>query len=195
MARDAELKALQTQINPHFLFNALHTTAFFVRMDPAKAKEVIIDLSTYLRYNLENASKVVSLDMELTQVKAYVNIEKARFGDKISVEYDVEEGLENIKIPSLTIQPLVENSIKHGLLRQRGGGHVYITAKKKDKGCIVTIEDDGIGIDPKIIEELDGRMEKSIGLKNVHNRIKLMYGKGLVIESLEKGTRISFYIE
>ena len=103
--------------------------------------------------------------------------------------------MENIKIPSLTIQPLVENSIKHGLLRQRGGGHVYITAKKKDKGCIVTIEDDGIGIDPKIIEELDGRMEKSIGLKNVHNRIKLMYGKGLVIESLEKGTRISFYIE
>ena len=195
MARDAELKALQTQINPHFLFNALHTTAFFVRMDPAKAKEVIIDLSTYLRYNLENASKVVSLDMEFTQVKAYVNIEKARFGDKISVEYDVEDGLENIKIPSLTIQPLVENSIKHGLLKQRGGGHVHITAKKKDKGCIVTIEDDGVGIDPKIIEELDERMEKSIGLKNVHNRIKLMYGKGLVIECLKKGTKISFYIE
>ena len=195
MARDAELKALQTQINPHFLFNALHTTASFVRMDPAKAKEVIIDLSTYLRYNLENASKVVSLDMEFTQVKAYVNIEKARFGDKISVEYDVEDGLENIKIPSLTIQPLVENSIKHGLLKQRGGGHVHITAKKKDKGCIVTIEDDGVGIDPKIIEELDERMEKSIGLKNVHNRIKLMYGKGLVIECLKKGTKISFYIE
>ncbi len=76
MARDAELKALQTQINPHFLFNALHTTAFFCTNGSCKSKEVIIDLSTYLRYNLENASKVVSLDMEFTQVKAYVNIEK-----------------------------------------------------------------------------------------------------------------------
>lgn len=195
MAKEAELKALQTQINPHFLFNALHTTSFFVRKDPNKAREIIIDLSTYLRYNLENACKLVPLEMELEQVKAYFNIEKARFGDKISLNIDVDENVKNINIPSLIIQPLVENSIKHGLLKKREGGFVNIIAKKENKGCLITIEDNGIGIDQKIIDNLDDRIDKNIGLKNVHNRIKLIYGKGLVVEKLETGTKISFYIE
>lgn len=195
MAKEAELKALQTQINPHFLFNALHTTSFFVRKDPNKAREIIIDLSTYLRYNLENACKLVPLEMELEQVKAYFNIEKARFGDKISLNIDVDENVKDINIPSLIIQPLVENSIKHGLLKKREGGFVNIIAKKENKGCLITIEDNGIGIDQKIIDNLDDRIDKNIGLKNVHNRIKLIYGKGLVVEKLETGTKISFYIE
>lgn len=195
MAKEAELKALQTQINPHFLFNALHTTSFFVRKDPNKAREIIIDLSTYLRYNLENTCKLVPLEMELEQVKAYFNIEKARFGDKISLNIDVDENVKDINIPSLIIQPLVENSIKHGLLKKREGGFVNIIAKKENKGCLITIEDNGIGIDQKIIDNLDDRIDKNIGLKNVHNRIKLIYGKGLVVEKLETGTKISFYIE
>ena len=195
MAKEAELKALQTQINPHFLFNALHTTSFFVRKDPNKAREIIIDLSTYLRYNLENSCKLVPLEMELEQVKAYFNIEKARFGDKISLNIDVDENVKDINIPSLIIQPLVENSIKHGLLKKREGGFVNIIAKKENKGCLITIEDNGIGIDQKIIDNLDDRIDKNIGLKNVHNRIKLIYGKGLVVEKLETGTKISFYIE
>ena len=195
MAKEAELKALQTQINPHFLFNALHTTSFFVRKDPNKAREIIIDLSTYLRYNLENSCKLVPLEMELEQVKAYFNIEKARFGDKISLNIDVDENVKNINIPSLIIQPLVENSIKHGLLKKREGGFVNIIAKKENKGCLITIEDNGVGIDQKIIDNLDDRIDKNIGLKNVHNRIKLIYGKGLVVEKLETGTKISFYIE
>lgn len=195
MAKEAELKALQTQINPHFLFNALHTTSFFVRKDPNKAREIIIDLSTYLRYNLENSCKLVPLEMELEQVKAYFNIEKARFGDKISLNIDVDENIKNINIPSLIIQPLVENSIKHGLLKKREGGFVNIIAKKENNGCLITIEDNGIGIDQKIIDNLDDRIDKNIGLKNVHNRIKLIYRKGLVVEKLETGTKISFYIE
>lgn len=195
MAKEAELKALQTQINPHFLFNALHTTSFFVRKDPNKAREIIIDLSTYLRYNLENSCKLVPLEMELEQVKAYFNIEKARFGDKISLNIDVDENIKNINIPSLIIQPLVENSIKHGLLKKREGGFVNIIAKKENNGCLITIEDNGVGIDQKIIDNLDDRIDKNIGLKNVHNRIKLIYRKGLVVEKLETGTKISFYIE
>lgn len=195
MAKEAELKALQTQINPHFLFNALHTTSFFVRKDPNKAREIIIDLSTYLRYNLENPCKLVPLEMELEQVKAYFNIEKARFGEKISLNIDVDENVKNISIPSLIIQPLVENSIKHGLLKKREGGFVNIIAKKENEGCFITIEDNGIGIDQKIIDNLDDRIDKNIGLKNVHNRIKLIYGKGLIVEKLETGTKISFYIE
>ena len=195
MAKEAELKALQTQINPHFLFNALHTTSFFVRKDPNKAREIIIDLSTYLRYNLENSCKLVPLEMELEQVKAYFNIEKARFGEKISLNIDVDENVKNISIPSLIIQPLVENSIKHGLLKKREGGFVNIIAKKENEGYFITIEDNGIGIDQKIIDNLDDRIDKNIGLKNVHNRIKLIYGKGLIVEKLETGTKISFYIE
>lgn len=195
MAKEAELKALQTQINPHFLFNALHTTSFFVRKDPNKAREIIIDLSTYLRYNLENSCKLVPLEMELEQVKAYFNIEKARFGEKISLNIHVDENVKNISIPSLIIQPLVENSIKHGLLKKREGGFVNIIAKKENEGCFITIEDNGIGIDQKIVDNLDDRIDKNIGLKNVHNRIKLIYGKGLIVEKLETGTKISFYIE
>ena len=195
MAQEAELKALQTQINPHFLFNALHTTAFFVRKDPAKAREVIIDLSTYLRYNLENSCRLVPLSMELEQVKAYFNIEKARFGEKISLVVNVPENLTDICLPSLIIQPLVENSIKHGLLPQREGGTVSISAEEEEQGCTIIIEDDGVGISQNIIDDLDKKIEKNIGLRNVHNRIKLMFGKGLNIESLEKGTRISFHIE
>ena len=195
MARDAELKVLQAQINPHFLFNALNTTAFFVRTNPCKAREVIIDLSTYLRFNLENFSKLVPLKLELEQVKAYINIEKSRF-NKINSFYEIEENTENIKIPSLTIQPLVENSIKHGILKSRDGGNIYIKVKKIKKGCSIIIEDDGVGIEQKIIDNLDvPEIEKSVGLKNVHNRIKLLYGKGLNITKLEKGTRITFDIE
>lgn len=194
MARDAELKLLQAQINPHFLFNALNTTAFFVRTDVNKAREVIIDLSTYLRFNLENFSKLVPLSLELQQVKAYINIEKSRF-NKIESHYEIEEGTENIKVPSLIIQPLVENSIKHGISKNRNSGNIYIKVLKKENGCRIIIEDDGIGIKEEIIKELNSpEMGKSIGLKNVHTRIKLLYGKGLEIERLEKGTRVSFDI-
>ena len=194
MARDAELKVLQNQINPHFLFNALNTTASFVRFNPTRAREIIIDLSTYLRYNLENSAKLVPLKKELEQVKAYINIEKARFHSRFEVFYDFDENLDNIHIPSLTIQPLVENSIKHGILKQRESGIVKITIKKVYAKCLVSIEDNGVGIDQNIINNLNKKIEKNIGLKNVHNRLKLIYGKGLSIEKLEKGTKISFYI-
>lgn len=195
MAKDAELRALQTQINPHFLFNALHTISSFVRINPDKSREIILNLSTYLRYNLENTSKHLPLIKELEQVKAYINIEKARFGDKINVEYDIPSEIENIELPSLIIQPLVENSVKHGILKQREGGTVLISGKQYGKGAIITIEDNGVGISEQTIADIDTKIDKSIGLKNVHNRLKLLYGKGLVIEKLNQGTKISFYIE
>ncbi|WP_297406322.1 LytS/YhcK type 5TM receptor domain-containing protein [uncultured Cetobacterium sp.] len=194
MARDAELKALQNQINPHFLFNALHTTASFVRFDPSRAREIIIDLSTYLRYNLENTERVVPLKKELEQVKAYINIEKARFSSRFNIIYNIDDNISDIKIPSLTIQPLVENSIKHGILKQRDPGTVTISINKKKSFCLVSIEDDGVGIDEEIIKNIDKEIHKCIGLKNVHNRLKLIYGKGLNIERLKKGTKISFEI-
>ena len=190
----SELKALQSQINPHFLFNVLNTMTSLIRTNPEKAREVTIDLSNYLRYNLDNNVKSVKLIKELNQVDTYIKIEKVRFGDKLNILYDVDESLYNFQIPSLIIQPLVENSIKHGILKKRDNGCVKIIIKKIDKDIEITIEDDGVGIEQSIIDNLDKQIKENIGLKNVHQRLKLLYGEGLNIKKLEQGTRIKFKI-
>ena len=190
----SELKALQSQINPHFLFNVLNTMTSLIRTNPEKAREVTIDLSNYLRYNLDNNVKSVELIKELNQVDTYIKIEKVRFGDKLNILYDVDESLYNFQIPSLIIQPLVENSIKHGILKKRDNGCVKIIIKKIGKDIEVIIEDDGVGIEQTIIDNLDKQIKENIGLKNVHQRLKLLYGEGLNIKKLEQGTRIKFKI-
>ena len=190
----SELKALQSQINPHFLFNVLNTMTSLIRTNPEKAREVTIDLSNYLRYNLDNNVKSVELIKELNQVDTYIKIEKVRFGDKLNILYGVDESLYNFQIPSLIIQPLVENSIKHGILKKRDNGCVKIIIKKIGKDIEITIEDDGVGIEQTIIDNLDKQIKENIGLKNVHQRLKLLYGEGLNIKKLEQGTRIKFKI-
>ena len=190
----SELKALQSQINPHFLFNVLNTMTSLIRTNPEKAREVTIDLSNYLRYNLDNNLKSVELIKELNQIDTYIKIEKSRFGEKLNIIYDVDESLYNFQIPSLIIQPLVENSIKHGILKKRDNGFVKIIVKKIDKDIEVAIEDDGVGIEQAVIDNLDKKIEENIGLKNVHQRLKLLYGEGLNITKLEQGTRIKFKI-
>ena len=190
----SELKALQSQINPHFLFNVLNTMASLIRTNPEKAREVTIDLSSYLRYNLDNNVKSVELIKELNQIDTYIKIEKVRFGNKLNILYDVDESLYNFQIPSLIIQPLVENSIKHGILKKRDNGCVKIIIKKIGKDIEITIEDDGVGIEQTIIDNLDKQIKENIGLKNVHQRLKLLYGEGLNIKKLEQGTRIKFKI-
>ena len=190
----SELKALQSQINPHFLFNVLNTMTSLIRTNPEKAREVTIDLSNYLRYNLDNNVKSVELIKELNQIDNYIKIEKARFGDKLNIIYDVDENLYNFQIPSLIIQPLVENSIKHGILKKRENGCVKVIVKKIDKDIEVVIEDDGVGIEQTVIDNLDKQIQENIGLKNVHQRLKLLYGEGLNIKKLEQGTRIKFKI-
>lgn len=192
----SEIKALQAQINPHFLFNALHTITSFVRIDPDKARNIIIDLSKYLRYNLEKGEQLVDIDRELEQVQAYVNIEQARFNRRFNVHYNVDEKVKTFKIPSLTIQPLVENAIKHGILKNNSGENVYISLHKTSDECKIIIEDDGCGISDEVIEKVyANNMEYNrIGLFNVHRRLKLIYGHGLEIEKTNPGTRMSFFI-
>lgn len=196
MAAKAEIKALQAQINPHFLFNALNTIVSFMRFNPNGARELIINLSTYLRHNIEENSTFVDISKELEQVKAYVEIEKARFGDKLHVLYDIDETL-HMQIPSLIIQPLVENSIKHGILKGSGSGNVKIQVKKHNLDeTLISVEDDGIGIPQEIIESIyEGNLpENKIGLSNVYNRLLHIYGSSLKIERLSKGTKISFIL-
>ncbi len=193
--KKSEIKALQRQINPHFLFNALNTITSFIRINPDKARNLIINLSTYMRYNLEVNDNLIDINKELEQVKAYVEIEKARFGDKLTVLYDIDKNIE-AKIPSLTIQPLVENAIIHGIRKNGGCGIVVIGVKKEDGYTKVWVENDGITIDFDIIKKVySGEMpDNKIGLYNVHLRLKLIYGQGLNIYRLEPGTKMEFYI-
>lgn len=188
----AEIRALQRQINPHFLFNSLNTIASFIRFDPNKARKLIINLSTYLRHNLESNENLISIEKEINQVKSYVEIVKARFGDLLNIEYDIDDI--DIKIPSLIIQPLVENAVIHGILEGEEKGCVKISIKKINDKVRISVIDDGIGINQKIIDDLynDKMPQNKIGLYNVHLRLKLFYEDGLKIKKLNKGTAIEF---
>lgn len=194
MANKAEIKALQTQINPHFLFNALNAIASSIRIDQDRARHLIINLSDYLRFNLELKSEFIDIKRELQQVSDYIEIEKARFKDKLNIVYDIDDI--DITIPSLSIQPLVENAIVHGILKGTKSGTVTIKVKRELDRVKITILDTGVGIDQDIINKIySGNMEdKKIGLYNVHLRLKLIYGEGLIITRLDRGTKIEFYI-
>lgn len=195
MANKSEIKALQTQINPHFLFNALNAITSCIRINPDKARELTINLASYLRYNLELSDEFIDIKKELKQVKDYIEIEKARFGNKLNIIYDIDDV--EVKIPSLLIQPLVENAIVHGILKDKGAGTVNISVKEQDERVKISIIDSGVGISEDIIERVysDTMPENRIGLYNVHLRLKLIYGEGLIIKRLEKGTKIEFYIK
>ncbi len=196
-ASRSEIRALQSQINPHFLFNALNTIVSFVRTDSDKARDLIISLSDFFRYNLESSFNLITLKEEMEHVKSYFNLEQARFGSKINIEYTIN-GKEDILMPMLIIQPLIENSIKHGTgSKKRREINIKIAIRDIDrKNTQVIVEDDGIGIPDDIIEKIkENKMkEKHIGLINVHRRLLNIYGEGLNIERLSSGTRISFTI-
>ncbi|HEY2493819.1 MAG TPA: sensor histidine kinase [Paenibacillus sp.] len=195
MANKAELKALQSQINPHFLFNALNAIISSIRINPDKARELIVNLSGYMRYNLELNDQFIDINKELQQVRDYVEIETARFGNRLQVTYDIDDV--NVQIPSLIIQPLVENAIVHGILKSKGPGTVIIRVKDEGQHVLISIEDSGAGIDENMIYNIyhDQVPDNKIGLYNVHQRVKLTYGKGLVITRLTKGTEIHFYVQ
>ncbi|MGG4443643.1 sensor histidine kinase [Brevibacillus fortis] len=188
---DAEIKALHAQINPHFLFNALNTIVSFIRFRPEQARELLIHLGEYFRRNLHDSGGYVSLARELEHIEAYLAIERARFEDKLHVEYDIEEGVERFTVPGLILQPLVENAVKHGLLPKREGGTVVIRARRKEKQIVeLTVADNGVGMDgdpfkPAIAEKSAGRQLSGIGLANVKSRLQSIYGDpyGIVIES------------
>ncbi|HIF9111654.1 TPA: LytS/YhcK type 5TM receptor domain-containing protein [Photobacterium damselae] len=195
MASKAEFSALQSKINPHFLFNALNAISTLVRIRPDQARELIANLADFLRYNLDHTDELIDIQEELQQVKDYVAIEQARFGNKLSVNFDIDD-VHN-KIPALLLQPLVENAILHGIQPSAKPGQVSILVKRLLTDEVqVTIEDTGVGIKPEVITKLrNGNMESHrIGLQNVHQRLLLLYGKGLEIVSDKHGTKMSFII-
>ncbi len=195
MADKAEMRALQSKINPHFLFNALNAISSSIRLNPDTARQLIINLSRYLRYNLELNDELIDIRKELHQIQDYIAIEQARFGAKLTVIYDIDDDI-SVRIPSLLIQPLVENAIVHGIQPCKGKGVVVIAVKDQGDRVKISVKDTGNGINQEVIDrvarnEMPGH---NIGLLNVHHRVSLLYGEGLRIRRLEPGTEIAFYI-
>ncbi len=203
LAKEAEVKALQAQINPHFLFNTMNVITSLIRIDPAKARKLLVSLSHFLRQNL-NATTVtaISLQQELLHVKAYLSIEEARFVEKLKVTYDIEDDALLVKIPPLTLQPIVENAVKHGIKNMDHDSQIHIAIHKSGTSTMVSVEDNGQGMSEDRMNQLgkqiiDSETGSGIALYNVNRRLTMNFGEesSLRIESEPgKGTRISFTI-
>ncbi len=202
MLAHAEIRRLQAQINPHFLFNSLNTIAAFCRTNADKARELLLDLSRYMRRNLDSSRGFIPLSDELQQVQAYLAIEQARFGDRIRVQMDVSEGCEDWPVPPLLIQPIVENGVKHGISRREEGGLIKLTIAREGEELRVAVEDNGVGMRPEQVRKLfeQSDMESAsegIGVMNCHHRLARMFGPeyGLRIDSMPgEGTQVLFRI-
>ena len=188
----AELNALQSQINPHFLFNAINTVSSFIRTKPEKARELLLDLSDYYRFRLHDADEFIDLQKEMEHIKTYLEIEQARFDDRLEVDFPDTVNLE-ISVPPLIVQPIVENAVKHGIQNSVMGGKVSISLEKKKGQVIISVEDNGVGIETEKIKNLFNEKNDSVGLRNVHERLINAYGPqfGLNISSKkDKGTKV-----
>lgn len=170
-----------SQIQPHFLYNVLTTISNLCVTDPEEAEETTVLFSQYLRTNLDSLrnQEPVPFTTELMHIKTYVELEKKRFGDILSVEYDIRE--QNFTVPSLGLQPIVENSIKHGIRGKNAPGHIKISTYKEDNNYKIIIEDDGIGFDMNQPPKEDGRSH--VGMNNVRERLKQMCNASMNIES------------
>ena len=201
MLTEAEYRMLKAQVNPHFLFNTLGTVHSLIRINPGNARSCVKDLSDLLRRALEHSEEMVPLQAELDLVYAYVRLEKARFRERIQVEEDIETQALSGKLPVFTLQPLVENAIRHGLSPKLEGGILTIRIWRDNSHIAIEVTDNGVGIAADklaAITRFDGSAAKytsgaGIGLSNVNKRLRLAFGPsyGLRITSTEGGgTRI-----
>ncbi|OLE56638.1 MAG: sensor histidine kinase [Chloroflexi bacterium 13_1_20CM_2_59_7] len=191
----ARMEALQNQINPHFLFNTLNSVSSLVRFDPDTARELIIKLANILRRLLHSSDAFVPLREELEFIDNYLDIEVVRFGrDKLRVVKELDTPSLETMVPSMLLQPLVENSIKHGLASKIEGGSIYVRSRLTDSHLIIEVEDNGVGMgSANLLERPTGLGGTGIGMANVAERLKVLYGDTarMTIDSHEgKGTLV-----
>jgi two-component system LytT family sensor kinase len=198
----AEVLALRAQISPHFIYNALNTIASFVRTDPDRARELILEFADFTRYSFRAAGQYTTLAEELRNIDRYLTLERARFGSSLNVRLQVAPEMLNVVVPFLALQPLVENAVRHGLAG-RGGGTVEIVARDDGTDCVITVEDDGAGMDPNALRSGPadaladapdaGDHSAHVGLTNVDHRLRAAFGNdyGLVVETaVDAGTKV-----
>ena len=197
---EAEVRALRAQISPHFIFNSLAAIASFVRTDPERARELLLDFADFTRYSFRRHGDFTTLAEELRSIEHFLMLVRARFGDRLAVSLRIAPEVLPVALPFLCLQPLVENAVKHGIEGRPGLSTISITADDAGAEARVVIEDDGAGIDPERLRRIlrgEGGPSTGIGLGNVDARLRQVYGEdhGLVIETgVDAGTRITVRI-
>jgi two-component system LytT family sensor kinase len=195
---EAEVRVLRAQISPHFVYNSLTAIASFVRTDPDRARDLLLDFADFTRYSFRSHGRYTTLAEELHSIEQYLLLEQARFGDRLTVSLRVDPEVVGVRIPFLCIQPLVENAVRHGFENADGPGTITITARDRGADCLISVEDDGAGIDPAVVRRsLSGDPGDHVGLANVDERLRSTFGddRGLVVETAPgAGTRITMRI-
>jgi two-component system LytT family sensor kinase len=197
---EAEVRALRAQISPHFIYNSLTTIASFVRTDPERARELLIEFADFTRYSFRRHGDFTTLAEELRSIDRYLILERARFGDQLQVTLRIAPEVLPVAVPFLCLQPLVENAVRHGLEGKDGVGRITIVAEDAGAECQISVEDDGIGMDPDRLRRIlaGDAAERSgtggVGLANVDERLRQVYGDeyGLVVETDQgAGTKVN----
>ncbi len=189
----AKVEALKSQINPHFLFNTLASISSLIRTQPETARTVIIRLSGLLRRLMRSQQHFVTLREELESIDEYLDIEVVRFGANLQVRKELEPDTLDVTVPSMILQPLVENSIKHGLSRKVGAGSILIRSRRENGRVVIEVEDDGMGF---LMDALEAPMSSGIGLTNVRERLHVIYGASYQLKlTSEPGKGTSARIE
>ncbi|MCM3174899.1 ATP-binding protein [Paenibacillus sp. MER 99-2] len=196
-----EVAFLQSQIKPHFLYNVLNSIVSSSYTDVERARNMIVALADYLRgsFRFSNTDERIEFDEEFQLIQTYVEIEQARFGDRICFKYDIPEDAYRSKMPPLLLQPLVENAIRHGIGARIEGGTVELKAERAEGGWLFTVTDDGVGISPErinlLLEQNESNGEHGVGLRNINKRLRFEYGTSLELASEPgRGTSVAFRI-
>ena len=192
---EAEVRALRAQISPHFIYNSLGAIASFVRTDPDRARELLLEFADFTRYSFRRHGDYTTLAEELKSIERYLLLEQARFGDRLRVTLSIAPEVLPVAVPFLCVQPLVENAVRHGLEAADGAGHIEIVAMDRGQECVIEVEDNGTGEDPdKVRRALAGESAlDSVGLGNVDARLRNAFGDdyGLVVETAPgAGTKV-----
>jgi two-component system LytT family sensor kinase len=197
---EAEVRALRAQISPHFIYNSLTTIASFVRTDPERARELLLEFADFTRYSFRRHGDFTTLAEELRSIDRYLLLERARFGDALHVTLRIAPEVLPVAVPFLCVQPLVENAVRHGLEGKPGPGRISIIAEDIGAECVISVEDDGVGMDPDRMRRVlagEARSGAGIGLANVDERQRQVYGDayGLVVETAEgAGMKVSLRV-
>jgi two-component system LytT family sensor kinase len=194
-AAQAELRALRAEISPHFVYNALTVIASLVRSEPDRARELMLDFADYIRYSLARHGEYTTVADEFHAIETFLALQRAVLGERLRVQVQVAPEVLPVALPYLVLQPLVENAVRHGIEPRADGGKVQVRGEAAGNDCVISIEDDGPGMDPALAEAiLAGRGgSDSVGLANVDRRLRNVYGAwfGLVVETApDAGTRV-----
>ncbi len=199
LATRMELKALQAQINPHFLFNTINTIAMLIRTDPEQARILLREFASFYRMTLEVGDHPITLGREFEYVRSYLMFERARFGQRIRVTEELSPEVVDVEVPAFVVQPIVENAVKHGMPAD-GVLHIHLSARRNGRDLLIEVSDDGVGISeadlPKVLEPGFGK-GLGIALKNVDDRLKGYFGadSGVEVTSEQgKGTLVQLHV-